>query len=83
MMYTMLVYDRHQAEVLERAEFDSKSEALAARFEAEDRLQYNSEHIEIVVLGARTRDDLMRTHSRYFLTLRQLLNEVGEMPEAV
>lgn len=45
-------------------EFDSIREALALRFERE-RLR-ESEDIEVVALGSKSIESLMRTHSRYF-----------------
>ena len=77
MQYTLVVYDRAQAKLLEEREFDSKAEALAARFEAETAHRQSGENIEVVVLAAESRDDLMRTHSRYFYSLRELASQVG------
>lgn len=73
----MLVYDRAQAKLLEERVFDSKAEALTARFEAEAAHRQDGENIEVVVLAAESRDDLMRTHSRYFYSLRELASQVG------
>lgn len=75
--YTLLVYDRAQAELLEERAFDSKAEALAARFDAEAVHRTSGENIEVVVLAAESRADLMRTHSRYFYSLRELASQVG------
>jgi hypothetical protein len=75
--YTLLVYDRAQAKLLVEREFDSKAEALAARFEAEAAHRQDGENVEVVVLAAESRADLMRTHSRYFFSLSELASQVG------
>ena len=76
-MFTLVVYNRAKAELLLERAFDSKAEALAARFEAEAAHRQDGENIEVVVLAAESRDDLMRTHSRYFLSLHELASQVG------
>lgn len=68
----LLVYDRARTQLLEEREFTEKASALAARFDAEERYREDGENIEIVVLGAHSRDQLMRTHSRYFLSWEEL-----------
>jgi hypothetical protein len=76
-VFTLVVYNRAKAELLLERAFDSKAEALAARFEAEAVHRQDGENIEVVVLAAESRDDLMRTHSRYFLSLHELASQVG------
>jgi hypothetical protein len=76
-VFTLVVYNRAKAELLLERAFDSKAEALAARFEAEAAHRQDGENIEVVVLAAESRDDLMRTHSRYFLSLHELASQVG------
>ena len=76
-MFTLVVDDPAKAELLLVRAFDSKAEALAARFEAEAAHRQDGENIEVVVLAAETRDDLMRTHSRYILSLHELASQVG------
>lgn len=73
MTYTLLVYNRSEGRLLSERAFTQRASALAARFEAER--EHPGENIEVVVLGARSRDDLMRTHSRYFLSLGQLADQ--------
>jgi hypothetical protein len=77
MCYTLLVYDRARAQLLEERAFESKADALSARFAAEARHREGGVNIEVVVLAAESREDLMRTHSRYFLSLRELASQVG------
>jgi hypothetical protein len=70
-LYTLLVYDRAELRLVDEQTFDNKSDALQARFDAEAR-HHPAEAIEVVVLVAKTREDLIRTHSRYFRTLQEL-----------
>jgi hypothetical protein len=51
-------------------------EAIRARFEEERRYRGDSD-IEIVVLGSRSIDDLMKTHSRYFRSARQIAEDAA------
>lgn len=70
----LLVYDRVAGTLLECLEFDAdqRDEALRQRFERE--VQYRTDHnIEVVVLGAESKDVLERTHGRYFKTVAELL----------
>jgi hypothetical protein len=71
MTNVLVVYDRATGRVLHEREYEQRREALSARFAAE-RQYRDSSSIEVVVLGARTRADLLRTHARYFLSLDQL-----------
>lgn len=68
MRFFLLVFDRANSRLVEDvAEFDSSAEALTARLsrEAIERTLGRS-NIEVVVLGAENREDLEKTHSRYF-----------------
>jgi hypothetical protein len=71
MSYYLLVYDRGDGRLLEERSFVSRREALTARFDAEARRLPGSD-IEVVVLGASSRDALQRTHGRYFSTSTEL-----------
>lgn len=51
--------------------FDDRRAALRARLASEE-LHANDPQMEIVVLGARSQADLMRTHSRYFKSVGEL-----------
>jgi hypothetical protein len=61
----LLVFDRSKGEVLDCVAYRDRSTALRKRFEAE-RLHSASPDVEVVVLGADSKDALMRTHARYF-----------------
>jgi hypothetical protein len=51
---------------------DDREAALARRFELEREHRLEPE-IEIVILGARSRDVLERTHGRYFHAVEDLI----------
>jgi hypothetical protein len=65
----LLVYDRAAGKLVDCREFDDYSDALATRFELE-RGKANAG--EIVVLSAESRENLERTHARYFKSASQL-----------
>ncbi|HEX7165793.1 MAG TPA: hypothetical protein VF230_02315 [Acidimicrobiales bacterium] len=70
MRYFLLVYDRSKGVLLSEEEFESEDRALDERFEVEKRIP---DDVEVVVLGAESREALQKTHSRYFTPLRDLL----------
>jgi hypothetical protein len=69
----LVVYNQTtgEVEVEEYADEDRKA-ALDRRFalEREHRLE---PHVEVVLLGARSRDVLERTHARYFQDIGELI----------
>ncbi|WP_156184629.1 hypothetical protein [Allosalinactinospora lopnorensis] len=71
-MNFLLVYDRTRGEILREEEFSDAREAMEARFAAE--ADHQGRDVEVIVLGARSRDDLLRTHGRYFYTMDQLID---------
>jgi hypothetical protein len=76
-VYFLLVYDRKAGALLDERAFDSRSGALKARFEVEKRYRDEQNNIEVVVVGASSREALKRTHGRYFLTLGQLADRTS------
>jgi hypothetical protein len=62
--YFLLVFDREQRKLIRIEEFADSEAAIRARFECE--VGKASEDVEIVVLGAASREALENTHSRYF-----------------
>jgi hypothetical protein len=65
MTYYLLVFDRRRGQLVEDVQpFSDASEAMSARFHREAVL--TSPDIEVVVLGAASREALENTHSRYF-----------------
>lgn len=70
MIYFLLVFDRRKGHLTaEPTEFENSAAALRARFEVEGK-QHDPD-IEVVVLGAASRKDLEKTHSRYFGTVTE------------
>ncbi len=70
MNYFLVVYDRATGECRLRDFGAAREAALRARFEAEQ--SGIGEDTEVVVLSASSRDDLERTHSRYFHSVAEL-----------
>lgn len=71
----LLVFDRPQGRVLREEEFEDDRAALAERIRTE-KLHRGNPDIEVVVLGAESRDALRRTHARYFMTISELASAV-------
>jgi hypothetical protein len=72
MIYFLLVFDRAHRELIgEIEEFADADEAVRARFAKEASLA-GLQGVEVVVLGAESREALENTHSRYFGTPREL-----------
>lgn len=74
----LLVYDRAAGTLLHEQVFDRRAAALEQRFAEERRYRAQDDNVEIVVVGAASRDDLMRTHARYFLSLEELAALVSQ-----
>jgi hypothetical protein len=69
----LIVYDQRDGriDILEEFSDVERDAALNRRFELE--LKHRSDPlIEVVVLGAASRDDLMATHARYFKSVSEL-----------
>jgi len=77
MKHFLIVYDRPKAKILEYREFgeSERAAASAARLEAEKRTRANPD-VEVVVLESDSRRTIERTHSRYFKTFRELLQDI-------
>lgn len=78
MKYSVLIYDRTAGKLLRESEYEHRSTALQARFDAEVEFRGREKDIEVVVLGARSRSDLLRTHARYFLSASELAQRIGK-----
>jgi hypothetical protein len=75
--YFLLVFDRASGHLVDEVtEFEHGQEALSARFDRE-RQERGNPNIELVVLGARDRRALERTHARYFFSLHGV--QLGEL----
>ena len=68
MTYYLLVFDRRRGQLVEMVrEFSDATEAMRARlFREANPQELRSSDIEVVVLGAASREALEKTHSRYF-----------------
>jgi hypothetical protein len=73
----LVVYNRRTGKSTVR-EFPEGSgrEAIRERF-ANERHYRDNPDIEVVVLGSSSRDELMKTHSRYFRSAGEILEEAG------
>jgi hypothetical protein len=72
MTHYLIVFDRPRGQILELRQFSDRQDAVRARFEEERRREDQSD-VEIVILGAESREALERTHARYFKDLSQLI----------
>jgi len=73
----LVIFNRSSGTLLELRDMaGSANEAMTARLEAEERFRQDSA-VEVVVLGANSRADLITTHARYFKNLDALARQVG------
>jgi hypothetical protein len=74
----LIEYDRSRGQLLTFKSFPegSRSEASEARLELELSLSRRGVEREVVLLEARTEQDLRRTHRRYFEGLKELAERV-------
>lgn len=61
----LLVFNRRTGALSDLREFDEYPEAMRARFASERKHKHESD-VEVVVLTARSEQELRATHSRYF-----------------
>jgi hypothetical protein len=71
MKHYLLVFNRRSGSIVRFSEFAQANEALTARFDAETEFMDDA-NIEVVVLGAASKDALRRTHGRYFHGAREM-----------
>ncbi|WP_217575369.1 hypothetical protein [Streptomyces sp. GbtcB7] len=71
MTNVLVVYDRSAGRLLSERQYANRRDAMAARFEVEKQYRDHA-NVEVVVLSAKSRADLLRTHARYFLSLDEL-----------
>lgn len=78
-MYFVLVYDRSVGKLESFKSFgeDERGLALDARFDLE-RQHLGDSRREVIMLGADSREALVRTHSRYFKSMRELTDQAVE-----
>jgi hypothetical protein len=81
MTHFLLVYRRSTGDLLECKDLGSDwTQALEQRLWRE-RLNKDDSDIEVVVLSARDRQALVRTHSRYFKNVGQLAADLRALAE--
>jgi hypothetical protein len=72
-----VIYNRRTgASTLQEFPEGSGREAIRERF-AQERLHRGNPDIEVVVLGSSSRDELLKTHSRYFRSAGEILEHAG------
>ncbi len=76
MSHFLLRYDRKRGLLESIESFTDSTEATARRFELE-LAYFDQPDVEVIVLSASSEEDLRRTHSRFFRTLRQLTDQLG------
>lgn len=81
MWHYLVIYDRGQGEIIRRRAYRASDEALRARFEAEREFRGQPD-IEVVVLSAKSRAALTRTHSRYFKGVQEIAEAALSRTEA-
>lgn len=76
MKYFLVAYNRAsgQSEIMQEFSTDERSEAMRARFRAEERF-LDQPSVEVVVLGSRSRISLSETHARYFRSAKNLVDD--------
>lgn len=78
MNHYLLVFDRSESRLLRIEECPSSSAAMRARFKAE-ALHRGNPDIEVVVLGAKSKDALRSTHARYFEQMKDMAARTAGM----
>ena len=75
MNYYLIVYDRARGEVLEEHEYPA-TEADRAWTHRETLISDTivDPNVEVVLLRARSRADLSKTHSRYFKSVKDIVS---------
>lgn len=68
----LVVYDRAKGAVVEQTEYERADDALRQRFAIEAGGIGSS--VEVVVLTAESPEALLRTHSRYFRSVAELVD---------
>ena len=74
MSYYLVVYDRSTGAVEVEEYADNERELALRRRFIREREQAKRPEVEIVVLGAESREALEQTHARYFKTFQELAN---------
>jgi hypothetical protein len=75
-MFFLIEYDRSRGSIVQLREFDPASRNLAedARLQLELDLNRRGVDHEIVILDAPNKEALLRTHSRYFESVAEMVH---------
>lgn len=75
-MLFLIEYDRSRGSIVHLGEFDASARRLAedARIELELGLNRNGIEHEVVILDAPSKEALLRTHSRYFESVAEMVH---------
>jgi hypothetical protein len=65
-MHLLVVYDRKAGRIVYESEQPSSANGVRARLDAE-RVFAGRPEVEVVLLSAASREDMQRTHSRYWM----------------
>ncbi len=78
-MIFLMEYKRSEGRIVSLRNFDDSQRRHVENVRLERELDLNQKGIdhELVLLDAADEDALRRTHSRYFMDLRELLKSVG------
>lgn len=77
----LLVYDRDAGQLVRKQRYRTSSEAMQARFAAEDEFS-GCHEIEIVAIAAESESAMKLTHGRYFFSLAELAAQLARSVEA-
>lgn len=80
MSHFLIIFDKPAGRILEIQEFEEHQheQALQALFDRE-MVEREHPHIEVVLLGAPSLEVLKQTHSRYFMSVEEMLTSLGRM----
>ena len=84
MNYYLLVYNREKGILEEEPqEFQNREEAWEKRLSLELKQYKNEDHIETVVFGAMSLDDLKKTHGRYFFDYKFHVDKMQSLKKQI
>lgn len=70
----LVVFDRSHGRVMEVRQLDPMDRSSRARQDAEDEFK-GTDDVEVVILTASSKDNLRRTHARYFDDFARLASQ--------
>lgn len=76
MKHFLIVYRRGEGRLLECRDLGTDRAAATSKRLATERTHVADPDVEVVILSAKSREVLERTHSRYFRTARELAEDL-------